>query len=137
MKVTIIYDDAPPIGVDAGVDGDRLWLVPEAFEAATGWKLKPEGLCREQACVPLPRDGSWRDAQGRLDLAQFSRRFGRPIVRDEAHSVWAFGENATARTTRALSLEAPDFTLPDLDGRAHSLSDFSGQKIFLMTWGSY
>ncbi|MCC7122956.1 MAG: redoxin domain-containing protein [Gammaproteobacteria bacterium] len=36
-----------------------------------------------------------------------------------------------------MSLEAPDFTLPDLDGRLHSLSDYRGKKVFLFSWGSY
>jgi hypothetical protein len=35
------------------------------------------------------------------------------------------------------SLEAPDFSLPDLDGRVHRLSDYRGKKIFLFSWGSY
>ncbi len=135
--VTILYDDAAAVTAEARVDGDQLWLTPEDFQAAAGWTLKPEGLCREQACVPLPKDGSWRDAEGRLDLAGFAARFKRPIVRDDKHAVWAFGERADARAERLLSLQAPDFKLPDLDGRMHSLSDYRGSKIFLMAWGSY
>jgi peroxiredoxin len=34
-------------------------------------------------------------------------------------------------------LEAPDFTLPDIDGQLHSLSDFLGKKVFLVTWASW
>jgi hypothetical protein len=135
--VTIFYDDAQPVTAEARIERDQLWLSPEDFEAASGWTLKPEGLCREQACVPLPKDGSWRDPEGRLDLAGFATRFGRPIVRDDDHAVWAIGEKADERAERLLSLRAPDFTLPDLDGQMHSLSDFRGRKIFLMAWGSY
>jgi hypothetical protein len=140
MGVTVLYDEAEAFEApeaDAREEGDHLWLSPGAFKAATGWTLKPEGLCREQACVPLPADGSWRDEDGRVDLAAFAARFKRPMVRDGEHSVWAFGEQAAARTDRALSLEAPDFTLPDLDGRMHSLSDYRGMKVFLLSWGSY
>jgi peroxiredoxin len=32
---------------------------------------------------------------------------------------------------------APDFTLPDLDGRMHSLSDYRGKKVFLLAWASW
>ncbi|MBI3853814.1 MAG: redoxin domain-containing protein [Verrucomicrobia bacterium] len=32
---------------------------------------------------------------------------------------------------------APDFTLPDLKGKAHSLSDFRGKKVLLITWASW
>jgi hypothetical protein len=35
------------------------------------------------------------------------------------------------------SVEAPDFTLPDLDGRMHSLSDYRGRKVVLLTWASF
>jgi peroxiredoxin Q/BCP len=34
-------------------------------------------------------------------------------------------------------VEAPDFTLPDLDGNLHSLSDYRGRKVVLLTWASF
>jgi peroxiredoxin len=37
----------------------------------------------------------------------------------------------------AASTSAPDFTLPDLDGRLHSLSDHRGKKVVLLTWASF
>ncbi len=137
MRVTVLYDDADPVAADAREDGDHLWLGADDVTAATGWTLRPEGLCRQQACVPLPADGSWRDPDGRLDLAAFAARLGRPIVRDEAHSVWAFGMRADDRAASLLSVQAPDFTLPDLDGTLHSLSGYRGRKVFLLAWGSY
>ena len=33
--------------------------------------------------------------------------------------------------------EAPEFTLPDLEGRLHSLSDHRGVKVFLVAYGSW
>ncbi|HEY0398152.1 MAG TPA: redoxin domain-containing protein, partial [Acidimicrobiia bacterium] len=35
------------------------------------------------------------------------------------------------------SVEAPDFTLPDLDGNLRSLSDYRGRKVVVLAWGSY
>jgi peroxiredoxin len=35
------------------------------------------------------------------------------------------------------SLEAPDFTLPDLEGRPHALRDYRGKKVFLVSWASW
>ena len=34
-------------------------------------------------------------------------------------------------------LEAPDFTLPDIDGTPRSLSELRGKKVFLATWASW
>ncbi len=137
MSVTILFQAEGHTAPDAREDGDQLWLSADDFDAATGWTPKPEGLCRQEACVPLPADGSWSDAEGRINLVAFAGRLGRPLVRDAEHSVWAFGESAGAGLTHAPSVEAPDFTLPDLDGRMHSLSDYRGMKIFLYSWGSY
>ena len=41
------------------------------------------------------------------------------------------------RAERLLSLEAPDFTLPDLDGRPHTLAEHRGQKVFLVAYASW
>jgi peroxiredoxin len=36
-----------------------------------------------------------------------------------------------------MTLEAPDFTLPDIDGKQHSLSDYRGKKVLLLSWASW
>ncbi len=115
-------------------DQEHLWVSPSDLQAATGWVLKPEGLCRDEACIPLRADGQWTDAQGRIDLAAFARHEGRALVRDAERGIWAFG--AAAQVGPA-SVQAPDFTFPDIDGKQHSLSDYRGRKVFLYTWGSY
>ena len=62
---------------------------------------------------------------------------GRPVVRDSGAKTWMIGEAAADRTRDLESLQAPDFTLPDITGRTHSLSDFRGKKVFLATWASW
>jgi peroxiredoxin len=47
------------------------------------------------------------------------------------------GEAAEDRSQALASLRAPDFTLPDITGKLHSLSDFRGKKVFLATWASW
>ncbi len=132
---TVLYDDRSTGALAAEAEGDHLWLAPDELQRATGWKLEPEGLCRGDACVRS--DARWRDAQGRVDLAAFARHLGQPAIREDAARVWAFGESVDTRRERLMSLEAPDFTLPDLDGKLHSLSDYRGKKVFLFSWGSY
>jgi peroxiredoxin len=41
------------------------------------------------------------------------------------------------RPSGAGPVEAPDFTLGDLDGNLHSLSDHRGKKVVLLTWASF
>ena len=62
---------------------------------------------------------------------------GRPVLRDSAATTWMIGESAADRSRGLESLEAPDFTLPDIEGKLHSLSDFRGKKVFLSTWASW
>jgi hypothetical protein len=132
----IIYEGGAVYNLDASAseDSEGLWVTSSDLQAATGWKLKPEGLCRAQACIPLPASGEWTDAQGRIDLAAFARHEGRASVRDTERGIWAFGAAAHMATQSA---QAPDFTFPDIDGKQHSLSDCRGRKVFLYTWGSY
>ena len=115
---------------------DGLWVDVGSLEAATGWVLKPEGACRGDVCVPLPRG---REDQfvsgGRFNVTAFARYLDQPVVNDG--DAWAVGEAAGARTSALRSLEAPDFTLPDMEGREHTLSDYRGRKVFLVSWASW
>jgi peroxiredoxin len=113
---------------------DGLFLGTADAERITGWTAKPEGMCRGDACVPLPAN-AMRD--GLIDMEAFWRRLGNPVVRDEARSVWVLGMGAQARAAVLAGLEAPDFTLPDLAGRPHRLSDLRGKKVLLTTWASW
>ena len=45
--------------------------------------------------------------------------------------------SAAERAKTLSSLEAPDFTLPDLDGRLHSLSEQRGKKVLLVAYASW
>jgi hypothetical protein len=108
-----------------------LWLSADAAERATGWTLKPEGMCQDDVCVPLPvRDG-------RLDVAAFWRLLERPVVSDAAGETWVLGAGAEQRNTALAGLMAPDFALPDLAGVPHTLSALRGHKVFLCTWASW
>ncbi|MYH68118.1 MAG: redoxin domain-containing protein [Dehalococcoidia bacterium] len=61
----------------------------------------------------------------------------RPLVTDEKHAVAALGASHHDRGDALASLEAPDFTLPDLDGNLHSLSDHRGKKVLLVAYASW
>jgi len=69
-------------------------------------------------------------------LTGFARLMSQPVAHDATYSAWYFGSRSDQRRQLA-SLDAPDFTLPDIDGKLHSLSDFQGKKVFLVTWASW
>ena len=139
MAVTLIYDDRASHLASAGEHDADLWLSPEDLTASTGWEYKPQGMCLGDRCVPIPpacKDAFVR-AGGAVNLSAFARHIEQPVVHDAASGVWLFGESAAVRTDALRSLDAPDFTLPDLDGVAHSLSDYRGKKILLLAWASW
>ena len=51
--------------------------------------------------------------------------------------MWALGAPADERNATLEGLLAPDFTLPDIDGKPRKLSDLRGKKVFLATWASW
>ncbi len=112
-----------------------LHISKDAFEAGTGWTLKPEGACQGSVCSPLSRP-----AGDTVDVAQVAKDMGMPLVASEAQTkdggLWALGPAAIG--SRALATaEAPDLNLPDLDGKVFSLSSLRGQKVLLYAWAPY
>lgn len=53
--------------------------------------------------------------------------------------IYTIYTNATKEKTQILAVgdEAPDFTLEDLNGEEHRLSDYKGQGVFLNFWGTW
>jgi len=139
VTATILLPDRA-VAVTGKADADALWLAPEELARAGGWELKPEGLCRGSLCVPVRPGASWVRGEGtnlRVDLAGLSRHMGQPVAASSEHSAWSIGNAAADAADRLRSLDAPDFTLPDLDGRMHTLSSFRGRKVFLLAWASW
>jgi hypothetical protein len=113
---------------------DGLWMSSVDAEKVTGWTLKPEGMCRADLCVPMPTSAV---GTSEVDVAAFWKKLGGPVVATDGHDVWALGAPAEERNAALEGLEAPDFTLPDVEGVPRALSALRGKKVFLATWASW
>ncbi len=111
---------------------NRLDLDAAAFEASTGWQIKPEGACKGEVCVPLDRS-----IDAGFDLVATADRLGMAIVADAEAGVWSIGP-ASLGGRSLTTAEAPELTLPDvLTGEQVSLSSFRGQKVAIASWAPY
>lgn len=131
-----ILDDGAATAVQARIAGDRVCLAPEAVTRALGWEVTEEGLCREGLCVPVRPDAAVLTPDG-VDLEALAAALGRPLAVDLAERAACLGAAAPDRARALASLQAPDFALPDLEGRPHRLSEHRGRKVFLLAWASW
>jgi hypothetical protein len=83
-------------------------------------------------CIPIPKElksGEW------FNLTGFARRTGEAFVSDT--NVWSFGEIPVMGGRYQISRMAPDFAVPDRQGKLVHLSDFRGKKVLVITWASW
>lgn len=118
--------------------GDGLWMSASDMTTELGWELKPEGFCQGDTCVPVPPGRESEFTQdNEVNVSALWEHLGRPVVSSAGGDVSVLGESATERNDALLSLEAPDFTLPDFSGKLHSLTDFRRKRVLLITWASW
>src|SRR6185436_19071772 len=80
---------------------DGLWMSPADAGKVTGWTLKPEGMCRAEACVPLPASAV---GANEVDVAAFWTKLGGPVIASEQRDVWALGAPADERNAALAGL---------------------------------
>jgi len=141
VHATIVYDDVSTEIASARLEAGQLWVTTADLTRATKFVLKPEGACRDELCFPVPKGRTAEfentaDGKKFFNLSAFAALVQQPVAHDEALEAWYFGLRSDQRETLS-SLQAPDFTLPDMQGKMHSLSDFHGKKVLLVTWASW
>ena len=133
-RATVLYDGRAIVLNRATVEGDALWIQKAELPSINGFELKPQGACREEICIPIPRpmmNGT------RFNLSAFAQRVGQRVVADPAMRVWSFGEIPVVRGAFLESRQSPDFSVPDRKGRLVRLSQFRGKKVLVVTWASW
>ena len=114
-----LLDAGRPVPMSVRIAGETVRLSAAAVRAAFG----------EAVTGPSDDDD--------IDLAELARRLDRPLALDVPARAAYLGVSAHQRGRRLASLEAPDFTLPDLEGRRHSLAEHRGKKVFLVAYASW
>ena len=135
MTMITVLGDEVATATGEWADGRPL-IDPEGLAAAVGWTLKPEGLCRDDQCV-LVGDGSAIKVGDKLDLAAVANAVDQPTVVDPDAGIVVLGQPNGSRRAALQDRQAPDFTLFDLDGTSHSLSDYAGKKRLLVAFSSW
>ncbi|MEI5676442.1 MULTISPECIES: TlpA disulfide reductase family protein [unclassified Nocardioides] len=118
------------------VRADGTYVDAADLTAATGWDLKPAGLCRGDVCVPLFGKVVAAD-DGRIDLAAWAAALGLLLAHDPAEGVAALAPSAAARQQDVADGRAPSLALRDVDGHPVSFDEQSGHKRVLVTWASW
>lgn len=131
-SVTVLCGDKAVVLDQVRPDPKDLWIRAADLPRVNDFHVKPQGACKEDICIPIPRDmksGQW------FNLSAFSRKVHQPVVQDSG--VWSFGEIPLLKGTYVESRVAPDFAVPDRKGKMIHLSDFRGKKALVITWASW
>jgi hypothetical protein len=136
--MTVLYDDRSialrSVRKDPRNIGDALWVRKTDLPGINGFEIKPQGACRAEVCVPIPKEMT----RGRyFNLTAFSKKIGQAVVADVDSRVWSFGEIPILSGAYSSSRIAPDFAVPDRTGRIVRLSGFLGKKVLVTTWASW
>ena len=141
-RITVIYDEKPTELAAMVNNSNDVWVTMKDLARATRYVVKPQGVCRDELCFPLPKAQKSKfivkqDSSEWFNLSEFARLIHQPVAFDEKNATYYFGTRAEAQNAYLESYEAPNFRLPDVQGQVHSLSDFRGKKVLLVTWASW
>jgi hypothetical protein len=141
LRATIVYDDTATDLTSAREDAGQLWITTADLKRATRFEVKPQGVCRDELCFPLPKARQQEFLRKTppvawFNITAFAALVHQPVAHDAALATWYFGLRSDQRQQLS-SLQAPGFTLPDLNGNPHRLADFRGKKILHVTRASW
>lgn len=139
---TLLFVDRTARLDSVRVEGEDLAIPLAEFAAVTGMELKPQGICQGEFCLPLGPEVrreliSEHDGREWISLSALAHRLDQPVEAVPAERVWSFGEIPASVQLTLGTGQAPDFALPDRQGRPIRLADFRGKKVLVLTWASW
>ena len=112
---TILYDSRAVALKSISVDASgALWVQKADLPRINGFEIKPQGACRADICIPIPRGMMKGDT---FNLTAFAQRVGQKFIADPVARVWSFGEIPVLQGAYLESRIAPDVEVPDRKGR--------------------
>jgi hypothetical protein len=130
---TVLYGDRAVRLEKIRPDADDLWVRKADLPRINDFEVKPQGACREDLCIPLSKDllkGEY------FNLSGFARKTGEVVLKADT-DVYSFGEIPLLRGAFYTSRIAPNFAVPDRNGKVVHLTDFRGKKVLVVTWASW
>lgn len=106
------------------------------LEDALGWALRPEGLCKDDACVIVSDHEALFDGE-RIDITAVASLLDRPATTDTESGLVAIGAPREQRRAAINDMKAPDFVLPNIDGLPMNFSDHRSKKRLLVAFSSW
>ena len=136
METFTIVHGERAAAIPARYAGERVLLDAAAVRDRLGWEVHDGLLCNESMCIPLAEESAVvRD--GAIDLAGLAGAMDRALAVDLDERAAFLGSSARERGQALGSQHAPDFSLPDLSGRQHTLAEQRGKKVLLVAWASW
>ena len=115
---------------------DEPYVTPEDLETVLGWQVKPEGLCKNDACIPIGDSVNFGEGDS-MNLKDVATLVGHPSLSAPEVGMIAIGQAHDVRSKALKDRVAPNFTLPDISGIDRSMSDWVGKKRLLVAFSSW
>ncbi len=136
MTTITLVEPGKSAQLAAVVAGGDSWASAADVAAVLGWVVQPEGLCRDEVCIPLVNRSDLIDGDT-ISLTRSAELIARPLAVSVTDHAAYLGPPFAGYGETVVHLNAPNFALPDLDGRVHSLSEHRGSKVLLAAWASW
>ena len=109
LRTTIVYDDTATDLTSAREDAGQLWIMTADLKRATRFEVKPQGVCRDELCFPLPKAkheafihkdaGNGNSSQTWFNITAFADLVHQPVAHDAARQPGILGYAQTSASS--------------------------------------